>query len=131
VIWNGCFSTDVAYERSHDIAKEVMKFVPVNHQTRIQIAFNEAICNAIKHAKSVITVYWHLDRNKLTLEVSNDGWTFHPKARHYIMPDCDIESGRGIPIMRRCCDKICYLHMESGTRVNIIWRLDHYREFDD
>jgi anti-sigma regulatory factor (Ser/Thr protein kinase) len=87
------------FARTHGIAGDTL-----NH---FLSALGEALANAIEHARSEkpieIEVRIALDRIVATIRDRGVGFASEPPANP-VLPEPNAERGRGLPIMRRCCD---------------------------
>jgi anti-sigma regulatory factor (Ser/Thr protein kinase) len=75
--------------------------------THFLTALGEALANAIEHAKSdgPIEIEVRIGGGSIEATVRDSGIGFRPdRAGDAALPDPDAERGRGLPIMRRCCD---------------------------
>jgi anti-sigma regulatory factor (Ser/Thr protein kinase) len=83
-------------------------------------ALGEALANALEHAgtKNPIRVRCRLDERKISAIISDTGCGFIENSRSAALPHPLSESGRGLPLMRRCSH---ILHIRSipgrGTTV--------------
>jgi anti-sigma regulatory factor (Ser/Thr protein kinase) len=70
-------------------------------------ALGEALANAIEHSRATepIAVQVRIDRESIVATIADNGVGF-PVERFAepCLPDPGAERGRGLPIMRRCCD---------------------------
>ena len=70
-------------------------------------ALGEAVANAIEHAGATapIAIEVRVGSDRIVASVRDDGRGFVlPLAIDPKLPDPTAERGRGLPIMRRCCD---------------------------
>ena len=89
----------------------------------IPVALTEALSNAIvcgnrENAERDVTACLVLDRDALTLEITDDGEGFDPTAVTFSPDDADWlerEDGRGLFLMRSLMDRV-ELHRPSKTK---------------
>ncbi len=90
--------------------------------THFLTALGEALANAIEHARAedpiVVEVRVSEDRILATVRDNGVGFT-SGLADERGLPPPDAERGRGVPIMRRCCD-IFALHSSPGKGTAVI-----------
>lgn len=94
----------------------------------IMTVLNEALSNAINanraKQKRGITVTWHENGKSLRLEIFDFGGGFSHHVRP-TMPRPEDQSGRGIPIMMLCCDRLVYSSTAVGTLLQAYWINPH------
>jgi anti-sigma regulatory factor (Ser/Thr protein kinase) len=107
------------FARSHGVDAEAL--------TAFLSALGEALANAIEHARSdhPIDVEIRVGPEHITALVRDRGIGFAAeRAANPTLPDPHAERGRGLPIMRRCCE---IFSIESapgrGTSVRIGCRI--------
>jgi anti-sigma regulatory factor (Ser/Thr protein kinase) len=85
-------------------------------------ALGEALANAIEHAEATgpIHIEVRIDSGSIVATVADDGVGFAPgDLGEPSLPDPTAERGRGLPIMRRCCD-IFSITSERGKGTRIV-----------
>jgi anti-sigma regulatory factor (Ser/Thr protein kinase) len=108
------------FARSHDVSGDTL--------SHFLSALGEALANAIEHARSEqpIEVEIRIGAGHITGVVRDRGIGFAAeRAANPTLPDPHSERGRGLPIMRRCCE---IFSIESapgrGTCVHIGCRVE-------
>jgi serine/threonine-protein kinase RsbW len=91
----------------------------------IHLSLEEAIVNAIKHgnkndASKQVVISYHVDRDRLTVRVRDEGTGFDPCC----VPDCtapdriSVPNGRGIMLMHAYMDSVSY--NDKGNEVQLV-----------
>jgi serine/threonine-protein kinase RsbW len=96
----------------------------ISHEDVAQFltALGEALANAIEHARTTapIAVEVRIDRQSIVATVADDGIGFPAdQLTEPLLPDPAAERGRGLAIMRTCCD-IFSIESESGKGTSIV-----------
>ncbi len=102
------------FAESHGIGREDL--------SHFLTALGEALANAIEHAGATgpIHIEVRIDRASIVATVSDDGVGFPAEElAEPVLPDPTAERGRGLPIMRRCCD-IFSITSETGKGTSIV-----------
>jgi anti-sigma regulatory factor (Ser/Thr protein kinase) len=85
-------------------------------------ALGEALANAIEHARAEgpIEVEVRIREDRIVASVQDNGVGFSSELIvEPALPDIESERGRGLPIMRRCCD-IFALTSEPGRGTAVV-----------
>ncbi len=84
-------------------------------------ALGEAVANAIEHAHAElpIEIEVRIGDDRILATVRDNGIGFDSSHIDHILPDHTAERGRGLPIMRRCCD-IFAVSSEPGTGTAVV-----------
>ena len=87
-------------------------------------ALGEALANAIEHARAdgPISIEIRVSHDRIVGTVQDNGIGFAAAATtiaNVALPSVDSERGRGLPIMRRCCD-IFAITSEPGRGTAVV-----------
>src|SRR5262249_32740796 len=88
----------------------------------VRLAVEEALANAIRHGHGgdpsrTVRVGYHADRDRVVIEVEDEGDGFDPSAvGDPLVPEC-LEHGRGLYLMRSCMTWV--RHNDRGNRVTL------------
>ncbi len=95
----------------------------------IETAVGEALANAVEHghrANSGFEVHAYIERDRIVIEVQDEGPGFRPAGRSTLKPSPDAPRGFGIFLMRHLMDEVAY--DAPGTRVRLIKQLPMGRQ---
>jgi anti-sigma regulatory factor (Ser/Thr protein kinase) len=109
----------------HEVRRQVLAFaawhsIEAERLTDFLTALGEALANAFEHSGArTVVVEIRLTPTHILAQISDEGVGFPSEEARRRLPEPSAERGRGIPLMRSCCD-IFELLSQPGSGTSVV-----------